>query len=287
MTGNGEKARRRRRTGHEVVILENAILRILREDNPQSVRHVFYRLVDAGVDCLVEKTEHGYKQVQNRMTKMRKNGRLPFGWVTDATRRGFFVNTFESPSDYLWHAAQFYRADVWGGAETYVEVWVESRSIAGLLQAECNRLAVPLYPCGGFASLSMTSEAAEFIRREADGRAVRIIYIGDFDPAGVTIDRKVIEELRYHLPDHDIEEHRIAVTEEQAAALPCKPRKASEKRNPEIKMTVEAEAIPAGDLRAMLRHTVEAYLPPDALASARVEEVNGRELIEDLAVKVA
>ena len=37
---------RRRRTKVQIAQLENRIVEILRADNPQSVRHVFYRLVD-------------------------------------------------------------------------------------------------------------------------------------------------------------------------------------------------------------------------------------------------
>ena len=108
------------------------------------------------------------------------------------------------------------------------------------------------YPCGGFASLSLVYEAAGLIRQEADGRPVRIIYVGDYDPAGVLIDRSVLRELRGHLPDLDIEEVRIAITADQAARLPSKPRKTSDPRCPDIRETVEAEAMPAAELRQML-----------------------------------
>ena len=78
---------------------------------------------------------------------------------------------------------------------------------------------------------------------------MRILYIGDWDPAGVLIDQKVLDELRGHLPDLDIAERRLAVTAEHAAELPSKPRKRGEKRRPDILRTVEAEAMPAVPLR--------------------------------------
>ena len=28
-------------------------------------------------------------------------GRLPYGWITDATRRGYFVNTFSDASEFV------------------------------------------------------------------------------------------------------------------------------------------------------------------------------------------
>ncbi len=56
---------------------------------------------------------------------------------------------------------------------------------------------MPLYPSGGFASLSLIHSAAEYIRATANGRPVHIIYIGDYDSAGVLIDNRelaVVEE---------------------------------------------------------------------------------------------
>ena len=54
-------------------------------------------------------------------------------------------------------------------------------------------------------------------------------------------------------------------------------------RSPEITATVEAEAMPAGTLRAILRDKIEALLPQDALAIARVSEDSERRHIERVA----
>ena len=58
----------------------------LADDHPQSVRHVFYRMVDPRLPEPVPKTEHGYKQLQGRMAKMHRSGQLPSDWIMDATR---------------------------------------------------------------------------------------------------------------------------------------------------------------------------------------------------------
>jgi hypothetical protein len=87
--------KRRRRTRAEVEQLDNQIIRVLRLDHPQSVRHAFYRMTDPTLPEPVEKSERGYRHVQDRVKKLRRSGRIPYGWITDASRRGYFVNTFE------------------------------------------------------------------------------------------------------------------------------------------------------------------------------------------------
>ena len=59
-----------------------------------------------------------------------------------------------------------------------------------------------LYPAGGFASLTLLYDAAQYIeQRASDKESAVVLYVGDYDPAGVLIDQSIEEELREHLPD--------------------------------------------------------------------------------------
>ena len=49
----------------------------LAADNPQSVRHVFYLMTDPTLPVSVDKTERGYKLVQRRCVKLRRDGIVP------------------------------------------------------------------------------------------------------------------------------------------------------------------------------------------------------------------
>jgi hypothetical protein len=281
--------KRARRTKAQIGQLEEQMLDVLREDQPQSVRHMFYRMTNPRLTEPVEKSEAGYRHVQDRLVKMRRAGTVPYGWITDATRRGYFVSTFDSPSDFIRRMSGLYRADLWQQADYYCEVWVESRSIAGVIQDLCEELAVSLYPSGGFTSLTLAFEAAESINEAHNGRDVVTSYIGDYDPAGVLIDVAIERELRQHLdPAVNLEFQRIAITEQQIVELdlPTKPRKAGDRRAPHILNTVEAEAMPAGLLRELLRERIEALLPPRALEISRVAEENEQAFLEDLADRI-
>ena len=145
-----------------------------------------------------------------------------------------------------------------------------------------------LYPAGGFTSISLAYQAAEFINQEYHGRKVAILYIGDYDPAGVIIDVSIERELREHIrPDIRLCFVRLGITEQQIREydLPSKPRKEGDKRSLHIAETVEAEAMPAAIMRELLRENIELLLPPDALHVAKVAEESAQHhfnLLEEL-----
>ena len=270
-------APRNRATKLQQAALDDQILEVLGEDHPQSVRHVFYRMTDPRLPEPVEKTDHGYQRVQRRCLALRRAGRIPYPWISDSTRRGFHVATFAGPGEFIRRYAGLYRTQLWTANLPHVEVWCESRSLAGVLVDTCRELAVSLYPSGGFTSATLAYEAAREIDRRKRDRAV-VLYVGDFDPAGVLIDQSIETELRSHLAT-PLEFHRLAVNEHQIAELdlPTKPRKATDRRRLDIAETVEAEAIPAGVMRAMVREAVESYLPAGALNAAKVAEESERD----------
>lgn len=270
--------KRCRRTRAQVEQLDQQILAVLAEDHPQSVRHVFYRMTDPRLPEPVEKSDRGYRHVQARCVELRRSGALPYGWISDASRRGYFTPTYANGADFITQMASYYRADLWAEAEVHVEVWAESRSIAGVVQGDCEELAVSLYPCGGFSSITFAHDAATYINR-AVRKDVVILYVGDYDPAGVLIDRSLETELRTHLDSAiHMTFQRLAITEQQIEHydLPTKPRKEGDRRALHVQSTVEAEAMPARDLRNLLRTSIEAWLPQNALRVARIAEQEER-----------
>jgi len=232
----------------------------------------------------VEKTENGYTQVQERSVRLRRSGRIPYGCFADMSRSGFFTKTFNNASDFLAQTKGLYRGNLWKDADCRCEVWVESRSIAGVLRLDCHELAVDLYPCGGFSGISFAYEAAEEHNSNTDdSRPLHVFYIGDYDPAGVLIDVALERELRRHLrPDIELSFERIGINPAQIKKynLPTKPRNKKDKRSPHIETTVEAEAMPAKILRGILRPKVEALLPRNALRVTQVAEESERQLLD-------
>ena len=63
--------------------LRDALLNIVANMRPMTVRQVFYQATVRGI---VEKTENGYAKVQTDLAEMRRDGELPYGWLADNTR---------------------------------------------------------------------------------------------------------------------------------------------------------------------------------------------------------
>src|SRR5262245_17643070 len=104
-------SRRGRRTKAEITTICDALYDLLKDDNPQTVRQVFYRAVSAGI---VAKTENEYKNTVGRLLiKMRMDGQIPFGWIADNTRWMRKPKTFSSMEDALRNTAQTYRRALW------------------------------------------------------------------------------------------------------------------------------------------------------------------------------
>lgn len=262
--------------------METQVVDVLREDNPQSVRHVFYRMTDPRLPVPIAKSEAGYGQIQQRLVSMRRAKRIPYHWITDATRVGYHVPEFDDTASFIRDVAGLYRQRLWTEDLPRVECWVESRSIASVLLETCKDLRVSLFPCAGGSSISFAYESAMHVNRL--GRPLEVLYVGDRDPGGVIIEESLERELREHLTV-PLEIRRLAVTQAQVEAydLPAKARKPSEKRRPEILSTVEAEALPAGALRRIVRDAVEAYLPSGALAAVKIAEASERRYLETFA----
>jgi hypothetical protein len=288
----GPVKRRVRRTNAEIADLRATLYEIAERIQPTSVRHLFYQMTNPRLPCAVPKTEKGgYTIVQAHLADMRKRRELPYYWITDATRRGYHVATYCNRADFLRQMAGLYRANAWVSADAYCEVWSESRSMAGVIEDTCEELGVSLYPSGGFSSLTLLYEAAMQIAAEVRDteKTVEIVYVGDYDPAGVLIDRDIEAKLREHLRSEGVDNplafHRLTITPEQIAEydLPTKPRKEGERRAPHIAETVEAEAMDPTILRTMLRDLVESFMPPRALEVTRVAEESERDYLRMLA----
>src|SRR5262249_7220321 len=119
--------KRKRRTKAEMTALRDALLKLLRVDNPMTVRQTFYRLVGTG---LIAKKEAEYKNTVGRLlVKMRREGAVPYEWIADSTRWMRKPRTYSSMENALRDTARTYRRALWDNQEVYVEVWTEKDAI--------------------------------------------------------------------------------------------------------------------------------------------------------------
>ena len=246
--------------------LRAQIVEVLTEDNPQTIRSVFYRLVSRGA---VSKTEAAYQGIVVRLlTKMRLDGAIPFEWITDGTRLRRKPPSSSDMSAALSQFQESYRRDLWQDQDAYVEVWSEKDAITGVLVEETWEYDVPLMSCRGYPSVTYLHSAAEEISRQ--GKPAHLYYFGDFDPSGMDITRNVEARLREFAPKADITFKRVAVTVEQIETLhlPTRPTKKTDSRSKGFSgESVEVDAIEPQELRRILRSCITSHLSMDDIRS--------------------
>ena len=270
--------KRLRRTKAIVTQIRDVIREMLEQDNPQTVRQVFYALTVRG---LIKKDEKEYRQTVVRLLgRMREAGTIPFDWIADNTRLMRKPATFVGLNACLNNTAKFYRRDLWAAMPVYLEVWCEKDALAGVLMEETEVYDVPLMTSRGYSSLSFVHSAAETIK--AKGKPAHIFHFGDLDPSGVDAGRDIEAKLRRYAPNVEIHFERPAVTREQVEQwnLPTRPTKTKDPRAKKFDGTsVELDAIPASKLRELARGCIERHVDKEQLAILRAAEESERETL--------
>jgi len=266
--------KRKRRSRDEMASVRDALFDVLKEENPMTVRQVFYRMVSAGV---IDKTEAQYKNTICRLLGlMRRERVIPFGWIADNTRWMRKPRTYSTLESALQITAEAYRRSLWDNQPVYVEIWLEKDALAGVLYEETESWDVPLMVTRGYPSISYLYESADALAAQA--KPAYLYYFGDYDPSGVDITRAVESGIREFAPDAEIYFQRVAVTEEQIKLwnLPTRPTKTTDSRAKNFQdESVEVDAIPPSTLRDLVRSCITRHIDVDALA--RLERVEAAE----------
>ena len=280
----------KRSTKAEMDGLRDRIVRIAEASHPLSVRNLFYQLLaDDGSGAMVEKLESASQKVGRLKTQLCRDRSIPWGYFTDTSRVSYDNDGFEGLDDpaFTRRCMNLYRRNVWSTTGIYPQLWVESRSLYPTLAGTAQEWGVSLYPSGGMSSDSFVYGAAvEAVHMKCDEMVV--VYVGDYDPAGLqiaeTLETKLSEHLDYAAEDFNLDAPdltfwRVAITEQQIIDhdLPTKPVKETQSRKKyDISQSVEAEAMPPDTLRRIVADAFEPMLDKDVLNHLRVVEASER-----------
>jgi hypothetical protein len=232
---------------------------------------------------LVDKTEQEYDGTVGRLLgEMREADELPWEWIVDNTRWKRRPVTYTGLSEALYSLAHNNRRNLWDDAEDYVEIWVEKDALAGVLVEETEPLDVPLMVAKGYSSKTYAFGAARDIADELERlKRIYIYHLGDSDPSGEDAARDCEVKLRRYtsklLFDHpEVEIHfkRVAVLDEQIERwnLPLRPNKTGDSRTKKFHRqagSVELDAIPARELRKIVRACIEPHIEKDLHAALK------------------
>jgi len=270
--------------------LREALYYIVEGHYPITVRGAFYR---ATARSIVPKTENeGYRPVQRELLKMRREGVIPWGWITDGSRTIFGNRRYGSLDSYARQVAGSYRKDYWYNSEEYVEIWMEKDALRGVIApVVIEEFGLDLFISKGQSSATYLYEAADDIIR--DGRSTYIYVLSDFDPGGFRIFDRIDRELKDFVGDEvELCIERIAVTPEQIEKyqLPTRPVKDKDPQRAKFECEhgtgcVELDAMAPEVLRSLVRDHLEGHMDGDQLQALKLverEERKGLRRIQDL-----
>jgi hypothetical protein len=141
--------------------------------------------------------------VTDAIGKARWGGELDWDRVVDGTREIDEPIYWDDAETFLESVIPQFALDKWNGQPTRVVLCIEKDAIAGMLAPLCHGYHVPLLPFRGQLSDTMIYELAEHISLW-DCEQVLCIYMGDFDPSGLAIDRAVFGDPQADDPDKKI-----------------------------------------------------------------------------------
>ena len=294
MTGQIEtSAKKGRGLALNTLRLRHEILDMIRQgeiEPPFTVRQAYYRLVVLG--C-VSKSESSYGRVQRELLRLRREGLIPYGDMTDSSRIRRVARTHDGLYDALNETAKFYRQSMWRDLDVYVEVWCEKDALGGVISPVTMDYDVPLLSAKGYSSEGFCYSAAEEMK--AEGKSRNYVYaLGDFDPSGIDATRTLQEKMQRFKPDVVFE--RIAVNEEHLDSLEAAHRetKGSDSRAKRFferfgrgAPSVELDAIPPSTLRQMVRDKIEQHIPDGHLEQIQNEEEQARAVLREMRQHVA
>jgi hypothetical protein len=226
---------------------------------------------------------------------MRMDDRIPFAWIVDESRRRRENQTYDSIADAARETARFYRRNALRECPDYVEIWSEKEALAGVIEDAAGDYDVPVIVSKGMPSITQLYGSAVEIARAAEaGKETYIYQFGDHDPSGVLIPETIERRLNQLCERFDCRApviERVALTEGQIDEfhLPTRPTKRD--GNQHAKNfdgdSVELDALPASELRSMVREVIERHISSETLHTLRVAEESERELLDKWANEVA
>ena len=135
--------KRHRATADEMEERARFLIAYAREHRPVTVRGLYYQAEVARVPG-IDKTENSYNKVQHQVLQLRRQGRIAYTWISDATRWQRRPRTFDNWEDALEQTARTYRRSLWQDAGVDVEIWIEKDALAGVVDDVTWEYDVPL-----------------------------------------------------------------------------------------------------------------------------------------------
>jgi hypothetical protein len=260
------------------------VMRVIAEKaQPITGRGVGYKLFTAGLIPSMERSE--MQRVYRLLKEAREQGLIPWDWIVDETRELERVATWDDFEEYVQATIRDYRRDYWAQQPERVVVWSEKGTVRGLILPVLDELGVGFQVMHGFGSATTVHGVAD----DDDGRFLRALYIGDWDPSGLCMSEHDLPKRLSRYDGHHVILERIALVESDLADLPSFPA-ADKRKDPRYKWFVEnfgnrcweLDALDPNELRARVREEILKHVEPTAWRRCKAVEQAERDSLREV-----
>ena len=231
-----------------------------------TLRQVHYRLASEQVGGY-QNTQACYKTLSDRLVKARMGGLIPWGSLADHVRyRWWFKPSGQivNVDELVERATEGLGEDPWEAMGKRIVVWLEKDALAELIYDAVGGFYIPLAVSRGYSSWTFIYDNLDIFH---SGCGAKVLYLGDFDPSGIDIERFTGEAVEYFGVDFTLK--RVALTYGQVLSYNLLPNP-TKKADPRAKEYVarygdqcwELDALEPTELQRIVREAVEAEIDP-------------------------
>lgn len=249
--------------------LITAAAQILADQHPMGVRGVAYQLFNRKL--IPDMSRASTKRVSEMLTIARKRELIPWDWIVDDNREFETVHQWDTMADFMEAVRRSYRHNRWKVQPLRIAV-VSEKAWGGVLRPVTEAYGIPFVVYSGWTSTTAAKKLADESRR--DRRPFVILYVGDFDPAGMRMSE---DDLPNRLTEYGGRAivHRVAlvgrhISEYGLGALTFSVHEKT--KDPSYQWFIrhygetccELDALPANDLRDLVEDAIADHFDPDA-----------------------
>jgi hypothetical protein len=253
-------------------IVEHATAIVESYDTGVTLRQLFYRLVSDGT---LTNDQVAYKSLSHHTAIARRAGTFPD--LIDQRRSIHRYPTWTSPQSARVWLANAYRRDRTEGQPVQLWLGVEKEALVEMLLAWFGDSGMPIIALVGFPSQTYVTDIRRAVER--DGRPAVLLYAGDWDSSGESIEVDTIARTACWT-----ETRRIALTEELVAAygLPELSGKDGDSRAGRFRakygrlVQVELDALEPADLHGLYQAAIDQFWDESAFNAVIEQEARQR-----------